>query len=100
VSVNTIREKQPQAKILLLAVFPRGEKPTPNPGREKLTQVNAMISKLDDVKNVYYLDIGDKFLQPDGSISKDIMPDFLHLSAAGYQIWADAIETKLAELMK
>jgi len=46
------------------------------------------------------LDIGDKFLQPDGSISKDIMPDFLHLSAAGYQIWADAIETKLAELMK
>jgi len=44
VSVNTIREKQPQAKILLLAVFPRGEKPTPNPGREKLTQVNAMIS--------------------------------------------------------
>jgi len=100
VIVNTIREKQPQAKILLLAVFPRGEKLTPNPGREKLTQVNAMISKLDDGKHVYYLDIGGKFLQPDGSISKDVMPDFLHLSAAGYQIWADAIETKLAELMK
>ena len=102
--VETIRAKQPQAKILLLAVFPRGEKPsTPekaNPGRDKLKQVNEIIAKLDDGKNVHFLDIGAKFLQPDGSISKDVMPDFLHLSAAGYQIWADAISPKLAELMK
>jgi len=98
--VETIRDEQPQAKILLLAVFPRGEKPSPNPGREKLAQVNAMIAKLDDGKHVHYLDIGSKFLQEDGSISKEIMPDYLHLSAAGYQIWADAIDEKLAELMK
>ncbi len=102
--VETIRAKQPQAKIFLLAVFPRGEKPsTPekaNAGRDKLKQVNEIIAKLDDGKNVHFLDIGAKFLQPDGSISKDIMPDFLHLSAAGYQIWADAISPKLAELMK
>jgi len=64
------------------------------------SEIVSWISKLDDGKHVYYLDIGGKFLQPDGSISKDIMPDFLHLSAAGYQIWADAVETKLAELMK
>lgn len=100
VIVNTIREKQPQAKILLLAVFPRGEKESPNPGRAKLKEVNATIAKLDDGKNVHFLDIGEKFLQPDGSITKEIMPDFLHLSAAGYQIWADAIGPKLAELMK
>ena len=98
--VETIRAKQPQAKILLLAVFPRGEKASPNPGRDKLKQVNAIIAKLDDGKNVFFLDIGDKFLQPDGSLTKEIMPDFLHLSAAGYQIWADAIGPKLAELMK
>lgn len=98
--VETIRAKQPQAKILLLAVFPRGEKPSPNPGREKLAKVNEIIAKLDDGKNIHFLDIGAKFLQPDRSISKEIMPDFLHLSAAGYQIWADAISPKLAELMK
>ena len=98
--VNTIREKQPQAKILLLAVFPRGEKASPNPGRDKIKQVNAIIAKLDDGKNIHFLDIGQKFLQPDGSITKDIMPDFLHLTAAGYQIWADAIGPKLSELMK
>jgi len=98
--VETIREKQPQAKILLLAVFPRGEKAESNPAREKLQKVNAIVAKLDDGQHIHYLDIGEKFLQPDGSLSKDIMPDFLHLSAAGYQIWADAISPKLAQLMK
>ena len=49
---------------------------------------------------MFFLDIGDKFMKPDGTLTKDVMPDFLHLSAAGYQIWADAISPKLAELMK
>ncbi|TDU72785.1 lysophospholipase L1-like esterase [Prosthecobacter fusiformis] len=98
--VETIRAKQPQAKILLLAVFPRGEKAEANDRRVKLKEVNAIIAKLDDGKNVHYLDIGDKFLQADGTLTKEIMPDFLHLSAAGYQIWADAITPKLTELMK
>jgi lysophospholipase L1-like esterase len=98
--VETIRSKQPQAKLLLLAVFPRGEKRSPNPQRDKLKEVNATIAKLDDGKHIHFLDIGEKFLQPDGSLSKEIMPDFLHLSPAGYQIWADAISEKLAALMK
>jgi lysophospholipase L1-like esterase len=98
--VETVRAKSPKTKILLLAIFPRGEKPTPNPGREKIAQVNAIIAKLDDGKNVFFLDIGSKFLQPDGSLTKEIMPDFLHLSPKGYQIWADAISPKLKELMK
>jgi lysophospholipase L1-like esterase len=96
--VETIREKLPATKVLLLAVFPRGEKP--NAAREKLAAVNQTIAKLDDGKNVHYLDIGAKFLEPDGTLTKDIMPDYLHLSAKGYQIWADAITPKLAELMK
>lgn len=98
--VATIREKQPQAKILLLAVFPRGEKPEGNAARAKLAEVNQTIAKLDDGKNIFYLDIGSKFTQPDGSLTKEIMPDYLHLSSAGYQIWADAIKDKLAELMQ
>jgi lysophospholipase L1-like esterase len=98
--VETIRTKQPQAKILLLAVFPRGEKAEGNAFRDKLKVVNATIAKLDDGEHIHYLDIGEKFLEDDGSLSKEIMPDFLHLSPAGYQIWADAIGPKLAELMK
>ena len=96
--VKAIHEKSPATKVLLLAVFPRGEKP--NAQREKLTKVNQTIAKLDDGKSVHYLDIGAKFLTADGTLTKDIMPDFLHLSKAGYQIWADAITPKLAELTK
>lgn len=98
--VETIRTKQPQAKILLLAVFPRGQSAESDPRREKLALVNRMIAEMDDGRQIHYLDIGEKFLQPDGSISKDIMPDYLHLSEAGYQIWADAIGPKLEEMMK
>jgi len=98
--VDTIRAKTPDTKILLLAVFPRGEKASPNPARQKLAEVNKIISKLNDGKHVFYMDIGEKFLQPDGTLSKDIMPDALHPNDKGYQIWADAITPKLTELMK
>jgi len=96
--VNRIRAKLPETKILLLAVFPRGEHP--NPQRDKVNEVNQIISRLDDGKAVFYLDIGPTFMSADGVITKDIMPDFLHLSTKGYELWADAIEQKLDELLK
>lgn len=99
--VDTLRKKSPQTKVLLLAVFPRGDKPDGKFGaaQEKLKQVNATLKKMHDGKTVHFYDIGEKFLV-EGQMSKEIMPDFLHLSAKGYQIWADAIGGKLAELMK
>jgi len=96
--VEAIQAKTPATKVLLLAVFPRGEKP--NPTRDKLKDVNARIAKLDNQKNVFFLDIGDKFLEADGTLTKEVMPDFLHLSPKGYQIWADAIAPSLGKLMK
>jgi lysophospholipase L1-like esterase len=96
--VKRLREKLPETKVLLLAVFPRGQKP--NPGREKLIAVNEKIASLDDGKMVTYLDIGKSFLNEDGTISKDIMPDFLHLTPKGYQIWADAIDPTLAKMLE
>ena len=61
--------------------------------------MNKMASEIADGKMIYYLDIGDKFLRPDKTMSADIMPDFLHPNATGYKIWAEAMEPKLAELM-
>jgi lysophospholipase L1-like esterase len=96
--VKELRTKEPQMKILLLGIFPRGE--NINPQRGKITQCNQIIQKLDDGKNVFYMDIGHRFLEEDGTLSATIMPDYLHLSQKGYEIWADAIEPKLAELLK
>jgi beta-glucosidase len=95
--VLELEKRLPQSKILLLGIFPRGEKP--NPQREKLAEVNQMISKLDGTHNVIFLDIGAKFLTPEGLITKDIMPDFLHPNEKGYRIWAEAIEPTVKKLM-
>jgi N-acetylglucosamine-6-sulfatase len=95
--VDTVSERLPNSKILLVSVFPRGEKP--NPYRAKNEKVNATIQSYADNQKVFYLDLWNNFLQPDGSITKEIMPDTLHLSEAGYVIWGDAMAPKLAELM-
>jgi lysophospholipase L1-like esterase len=96
--VREIHKKSPQTKVLLLGVFPRGAKP--NAQREKLKRVNEIISKLDDDgKTVKYLDIGGKFVEPDGTISEEIMPDYLHLSPKGYRIWADAVKGPINDLL-
>ncbi len=87
----------PDAIILLQAVFPRAEKPT-DPVRAKIKGINTAIAKLADGKKVIYMDFGDKFLQPDGTLTKDIMPDFLHPNAKGYQIWADAIRPEIEKV--
>jgi lysophospholipase L1-like esterase len=98
--VEAIHKKQPKTKVLLLGIFPRGEQPT-DKNRDRIKNINKIIAKLDDDgKTVRYLDIGDKFLEKDGTLSKEIMPDFLHLSKKGYEIEAHAIKPTLSELMK
>ncbi len=101
--VQAIRAKLPETKILLLGIFPRGADPTQPQVvgmRDKIKAVNAELAKLDDGKTVRYLDIGPKFMEPDGSLSKEVMPDALHLSRKGYQIWAESIQSHLDEMMK
>lgn len=95
--VHRLREKLPQTKILLLAIFPRGQKP--NPQREKNAEASRLSSKLADGKMIYYMDIGKKFLEPDGTIRKEIMPDYLHPTLDGYRIWAAAIEDQVSKLL-
>jgi lysophospholipase L1-like esterase len=98
--VAEIRKRQPQARVLLLGVFPRGERPD-DPLRGQVREINEAIRRLDDGgRAVRYLDIGAAFLQPDGTISREIMGDFLHLTPRGYAIWADAIREPLARLLK
>lgn len=89
--VEEYKKHCPDAAILLQGIFPRSEKPT-DPIRDKIKSINKIISGYADGKKVIFLDFGDKFLEPDGTLSKEIMPDFLHPSPKGYQIWADAIQ--------
>jgi lysophospholipase L1-like esterase len=94
--VDRVREKCPTAKIILMAVFPRGPKPT-DPKRPKIAAINELIAKNASKPNVVFLDITSKLTNPDGTISKEVMGDYLHPAAKGYQIWADALKPVLPQ---
>jgi beta-glucosidase len=96
--VKKLRDKLPETKILILAIFPRGADNN-DPKRQVNAKSNEIIAKLADGKMVEYLDIGPKFLAEDGTLSRDTMPDLLHLNSASYQIWADSIEDHVHRMM-
>jgi beta-glucosidase len=95
--VAKLRARLPETKVVLLAIFPRAE----NPGtqRGKVLQVNQILQRLGDNRDVFYVDFGYKFLNDQGLIPRELMPDYLHLSPAGYAIWAESIEGLLAHLL-
>jgi lysophospholipase L1-like esterase len=95
--VNQIRTRQPDTKIILLGIFPRGA--TFNVQRGKILEVNEALAKLDDGKHIFFIDFGSQLIENDGTISKSVMPDFLHPNETGYRIWANATEPKLKELL-
>jgi lysophospholipase L1-like esterase len=97
--VLEMRKDFPNARILLLAIFPRS---TPgDPVRDKIAEVNSIIARLDDQQHVFYMDIGAGFLDEKGYFLPDAFRgDNLHPQAKGYDIWGAAVKDKLAELMK
>src|SRR5688572_10883332 len=96
--VLELQKDFPDAKILLLGVFPRGRNAT-DPARATISQINTIISKLHDGTRVQYLDIAAKFLDAAGNIPADVMSDALHPSGKGYEIWAEAVIAPVTSLM-
>jgi beta-glucosidase len=96
--VDEIRQRLPGTKVLLLAVFPRGEKPDDSL-RGINERVNRIIAGQADGRSVYFLDINAALTAPDGTLSKDVMPDLLHPNAAGYAIWQREMQPLLQELL-
>lgn len=87
---DRIRAKLPQAKIILMAIFPREEDPD-HPRRKLIMETNTLLARFAGDKGYTLVDIGPKMLQPDGHLTQEIMPDFCHPSEKGYQIWAEAL---------
>jgi arylsulfatase A-like enzyme/lysophospholipase L1-like esterase len=95
--LEILAQRLPETKIVLHGIFPRGADSL-DAKRLNNIAINQIIRRYADGDRVHYLEIGDEFLESDGTISREIMPDQLHLSKQGYERWANALEPKLKEL--
>lgn len=95
--LDIMKEQRPETKILLLGIFPRGRN-AQDLKRLNNVMINQKIRRYADGERVHYMDLSNEFLKADGTIDKKIMPDYLHLSEAGYERWAKAIQPKLEKL--
>lgn len=95
--LEILKERLPETKVVLQGIFPRGADRF-DPKRLNNIAINQRIRRLADGDTVRFLEIGDVFLSADGTLSKKIMPDLLHLNEKGYRLWAEALEPTLEEL--
>jgi lysophospholipase L1-like esterase len=93
----TVRRHLPNTKILILAIFPRGQYPSAE--RIKNAAASVLASQIADGKTIFYLDINSNFTNTSGVLSASIFPDFIHPNAAGDIIWANAMEPTIQKLM-
>ena len=104
--VGLIREKHPESKIVLMPIFPRNAKPD-DAARAANDRINAIISEYADgwladlfgCGTVRWLDFNDKFLEPDGTLTKKVMDDLLHPNANGYRIWWENMHPVVKEIV-
>ena len=96
--LKAIQNKTARSKILLLGILPRGAS-IKDETNESIRQTNAKLATLADQKQVFYLDVGDKLVEPDGSISPAVMPDKLHVAGPGYTRWMEAMGPTLDKLL-
>jgi lysophospholipase L1-like esterase len=97
--VAQLRQLYPDAKILLNGILPFKQS-AQDPARADVKAVNREISKLDDGNRVFFRDYGARFLQPNGDIAKETMPDFLHLTPQAYNVWAEALAPDIEKLVR
>jgi lysophospholipase L1-like esterase len=107
--VELIRKRHPSTKVLILRIFPRGGDNEKGIAArvfhgsplcvETVKKAGALTQSLADGKHIFWMDIGDIFLRPDGTINTDLMPDLLHPNLAGAEAWARAIDPTISRLM-
>jgi lysophospholipase L1-like esterase len=86
------------ARVLILAIFPRDQQPTAKV-RQKNIAVNALLAPMADGKRVFFADINSRFLHADSTLRTLYLPDRLHLSPAGYRLWANGVVPEIKRLM-
>jgi lysophospholipase L1-like esterase len=97
--LEELRAKLPNAKIALLSIFPRSDGPG-NVLQSINDKTNALLPALADGKSVFHFDLNEVFFDANGTIPPETMPDGLHPSAKGDELWIGALKTRLEQMLK
>jgi lysophospholipase L1-like esterase len=96
--VSQVEGRLPDTQLLLLGILPKS--PRNDDGiRARITHINELLAEGAASHGVRFLDVGDELTGPDGEISRQIMPDGLHLSPKGYSFFAKAMAPTLDEML-
>ncbi|GLV46178.1 Platelet-activating factor acetylhydrolase alpha [Carabus blaptoides fortunei] len=96
--IHVMREKHPEAYIVLPTLLPRGQHP--NSLRERLTKVNELVkTSVVCLPRVDIVPIDKGFVQPDGTISHHDMHDYLLLTNAGSRKAFEPVHDLLLQLL-
>lgn len=88
---DEVHRRSQESHIIVMGIFPRGAK-ADDPPRVPIAQTNQLLTRrFASNPPITFLDIGKKFLAPDGTLPVSVMPDGTHPSEEGYRIWADAL---------
>lgn len=94
-----MRKDFPDARILLMAIFPRGTGPS-DANRKKVDEANKIIAKLDDQQHVFFMSINDKFLDANGGLIGFRTSDHLHPVTQGFDIWLSSVAPTIKGWLK
>jgi lysophospholipase L1-like esterase len=94
--IGVFQQQAPEAAIVLTGVFPRSQNISL---KETIEQINTQLSKLADGKRIRFLNINDKLADTEGKLLAGMSSDGLHLEAKGYDVWAEALNPILTEIM-
>lgn len=89
--LDVILEKQPKARIILTAIFPREHEDKAENCQRRIDIVNREIQRFADGKRIIWCDFTEKFVDANGRMSPELFPDLLHPGPLGYEIWASSI---------
>jgi beta-glucosidase len=94
-----LRRRCPKTRVVVLGILPRGQHAS-DKYRERIKQINQQLATVQDNRHIFFVDIGQSLLQPDGSISPEVMPDFLHPNAQGYKLMFHALKPHIDPLLE
>ena len=93
--LDECRRKAPRATIVLTAIFPRAE----SGSWATIAAINRNLARLADGRRVRFLDVNAHLVDAAGKPKEGVTVDGLHLSLAGYGIWADGLRPILTDLL-